>query len=276
MGGEEAMSEEETNSLREKVCELRRTLPDPSARDISDAIEGMTWATANRVKKVNTKLNREVKEAGRERDAMEPDETDGPMVLEELGRWPSDASLYEHLANDRNTRIFKISEHHAAPPLEGGGGAAPASFAALGFRRSLAALAQFFDQKYTVYKVCDAEETSELVLVCGGVKWWQSDKKSGPVDEGQIRAVFELEFHQGAPRSGAHKRLVAGLLAKHAGNVGSHTATTEEQELMMTHLRRNRHYEDKYKKSGAGAGFSQSELGMLASYIVTPAPEWFR
>jgi hypothetical protein len=53
-------------------------------------------------------------------------------------------------------------------------------------------------------------------------------------------------------------------------------ATIDEQELMMTHLRRNRHYEDKYKKGGSGGADGDGETGMLASYVVTPAPEWFR
>lgn len=276
------MTDAETQLLRNKVCELRRTLPDPSARDISEAIaeispEMATWATPNRVKKLNTKLNREVKGKS-ERDGLEPDETDGPLVLDELGQWPSDTSLEDHLANDRDARIFKVSEHHKASEItcgDSGGGCS----AALGFRRNLAALAKCFDQKYKLWKMCDAEETSELVLVCSGVKWWQSEKKGAAQEaQGQIRAVFELEFHQGAPRSGAHKRLMNGLLAKHAGDVGCVTATVEEQEVMMTHLRRNRYYEDKYKKGGGGGGVDNSGEagGMLVSYVVTPAPEWFR
>ena len=48
----------------------------------------------------------------------------------------------------------------------------------------------------------------------------------------------------------------------------------EEQEMMMTHLRRNRYYEDKYKKGGSGVVGGAED--MLASYVVTPAPEWFR
>ena len=125
-GGDEssigALTDAQTAELREKVCELRRTLPDPSARDISDHIadelpDMAAWATANRVKKLNTKLNKEVKSATRERDGLEPDETDGPLVLEELGQWPSDTSLEDHLANDRDTRIFKAwgrSKFHSA------------------------------------------------------------------------------------------------------------------------------------------------------------------
>ena len=45
--------------------------------------------------------------------------------------------------------------------------------------------------------------------------------------------------------------------------------------MMMTHLRRNRYYEDKYKKGGSGGVVGGAE-DMLASYVVTPAPEWFR
>ena len=132
-------------------------------------------------------------------------------MLEELGQWPGDAPLEEYMATDRDTRIFKMSEHHKAAEGSSGDGCS----AALGFRRNLAAMAKFFDQKYKLWKLCDAEETSELVLACSGVKWWQSEKKGA--EEGAIRAVFEVEFYQGAPRSGAHKRLVTGLMAKHAG-----------------------------------------------------------
>ena len=39
-------------------------------------------------------------------------------------------------------------------------------------------------------------------MVCRGVRWFE--KKGG--DGTGIRAVFELEYHQGAPRTGAHKR----------------------------------------------------------------------
>jgi hypothetical protein len=36
-----------------------------------------TWATPNRVKKLNTKLNKEAKSKDYRRNALEPDETDG-------------------------------------------------------------------------------------------------------------------------------------------------------------------------------------------------------
>jgi hypothetical protein len=95
MGGDEAapegnlgnlplppMTEAETAALRDKVRELRRTLPDPSAGDIADgnAPEMAAWATPGRVKKLNTKLNKEVKGKDYARDGCEPDETDGPLV----------------------------------------------------------------------------------------------------------------------------------------------------------------------------------------------------
>ena len=76
------------------------------------------WATANRVKKVNTRLNKAARaKAGVDRDMLEPDETDGPVVLEELGTWPDGTSLEEHLAEDEDTRIFSPDEHRA--PVEG-------------------------------------------------------------------------------------------------------------------------------------------------------------
>ena len=74
-------------------------------------------------------------------------------------------------------------------------------------------MAKFFDQKYKLWKLCDAEETSELVLVCGGVKWWQLDKKGA--EEGQIRAVFELEFCQGKG-GGRRRRRMSADVALHA------------------------------------------------------------
>ena len=70
------MTDDDADALRDLVIDLRRTLPDPTARDIADAIasiaedddaDGATrrvasLATANRVKKLNTRLNKETRE----------------------------------------------------------------------------------------------------------------------------------------------------------------------------------------------------------------------
>ena len=64
MGGDEALApltEAQAADLDRVVAELRVVLPDPTARDIHDYIEENMaasmgeWATANRVKKVNTR-----------------------------------------------------------------------------------------------------------------------------------------------------------------------------------------------------------------------------
>ena len=61
-------------------------------------------------------------------------------------------------------------------------------------------------------------------------------------------------------------------MAEHAGAIGELVATSEEQDVWVAHLERNRYYEDKY--AGEGGGIQEGK--MLASYVVTPAPEWFR
>ena len=82
-GGDEGlapMTEEQAAELDRIVAELRVVLPDPTARDIHDYIEENmaatmgTWATANRVKKVNTRMNKAARaKAGVDRDMLEPD-----------------------------------------------------------------------------------------------------------------------------------------------------------------------------------------------------------
>ena len=97
MGGDgdlAPMTEEQSASLLALVSECRASLPDPTARDIHDAMlerrpEMASWATAARVKKLNTTLNKEARVGGaHRRTGLEPDETDGPVVAEELERWP--------------------------------------------------------------------------------------------------------------------------------------------------------------------------------------------
>ena len=73
------------------------------------------WATPNRVKKLNTKLNKECKTKP-ERDMYEPDETDGPLVLDELPSWPEDQPSTSTSPREGDSRIFRPGEHHLADP----------------------------------------------------------------------------------------------------------------------------------------------------------------
>ena len=166
MGGDEALApltEAQAADLDRVVAELRIVLPDPTARDIHDYIEENMaasmgeWATANRVKKVNTRMNKAARaKAGVDRDMLEPDETDGPVVLEELGTWPDDTSLEEHLAEDEDTRIFSPDEHGAQVEGEDVSGG-PST--ALAYRRSLVACGGFWDGKLKVW--CDHREKTK-------------------------------------------------------------------------------------------------------------------
>ena len=270
MGGDSdlaPMTEEQSALLLERVLSFRRSLPDPTARDIHDAMADADpaiaeWATPNRVKKINTKLNKECKTKP-ERDMYEPDETDGPLVLDELPSWPEDQPLHIHLAARGDSRIFRPGEHHLADP-----DARPSSVA-LGYRRTLAAVAKLHDDKRRMWRLRDADDTSELAVVCTAVRA-RRDEKNGAA----TRAVLCVEYHRGPPRSGAHKRAVAAKMAEHAGAIGELVATSEEQDVWVAHLERNRYYEDKY--AGEGGGAAAEEGKMLASYVVTPAPEWFR
>ena len=187
MGGDEALApltEAQAADLDRVVAELRVVLPDPTARDIHDYIEENMaasmgeWATANRVKKVNTRMNKAARaKAGVDRDMLEPDETDGPVVLEELGTWPEDTSLEEHLAEDEDTRIFSPDEHRA--PVEGEDVAGGPS-TALAYRRSLVACGKFWDGKLKVWRLHDHDhddagagaggDPDELLVLCRAVQ----------------------------------------------------------------------------------------------------------
>ena len=182
MGGDEALApltEAQAADLDRVVAELRVVLPDPTARDIHDYIEENMaasmgeWATANRVKKLNTRMNKAARaKAGVDRDMLEPDETDGPGVLEELGTWPDDTSLEEHLAEDEDTRIFSPDEHGAQVEGEDVSGG-PST--ALAYRRSLVACGGFWDGKLKVWRLHDADDGAgagaggdpdELLVLC--------------------------------------------------------------------------------------------------------------
>ena len=122
------------------------------------------------------------------------------------------------------------------------------------------------------------------MLVCDGVRRWRRDGGGGKAKGGgdgdgasEVRAVFIVDFLRGNPRSGAHKRALAAAKAKHAGEMGKARASAAAQDVFETHLRRNRHYDDKYAAAGdaAGDGARDAETPRR-SYVVTPAPEWFR
>ena len=114
-------------------------------------------------------------------------------------------------------------------------------------------------------------EPDELVMLSRGVRWYQSEKGD---EEGEIRAVLEVDFRRGNPRTGAHKRMVSALIAKHE-EAGVHVCTKEVRDVWCAHLLRNRFWEEKYGGGGVGGGDKAKEA-MLPSYVVTPAPEWFR
>ncbi len=156
MGGDgdlAPMTEEQSASLLALVSECRASLPDPTARDIHDAMlerrpEMASWATAARVKKLNTTLNKEARVGGaHRRTGLEPDETDGPVVAEELERWPESQPMHLHLAAKGDSRIFRPSEHHAAVAGED-----PPPDPYLEFRRTLATCAKWYDAGVRVWR----------------------------------------------------------------------------------------------------------------------------
>ena len=86
--------------------------------------------------------------------------------------------------------------------------------------------------------------------------------------------MLEVDFRRGNPRTGAHKRMVSALIAKHE-EAGVHVCTKEVRDVWCAHLLRNRFWEEKYCGGGVVCGDKAKEA-MLPSYVVTPAPEWFR
>ena len=141
------------------------------------------WATANRVKKVNTRMNKAARaKVGVDRDMLEPDETDGPVVLEELGTWPDDTSLEEHLAEDEDTRIFP---GRASRPGRGRGRRGDVHGAG---RRSLVACGGFWDGKLKVWRLHDADDGAGAGA--GG-------------DPDELLVAAAARFDGGNPRRGA-------------------------------------------------------------------------
>jgi hypothetical protein len=150
-----AMSDAQAETLRGVVSSLRRCLPDPSARDVHDAIaehdvEMAAWATAGRVKKLCTQMNKELRRSPATRVGDEPDETDGPILTETLRRWPSTQSpIFLHLAARGDSRVFFPHEHHKLTPGED----ETSVSVGLAFRRSLADAARLHDEHVSVWRL---------------------------------------------------------------------------------------------------------------------------
>ena len=308
-----AMSDAQAETLRVVVGNLRRCLPDPSARDVHDAIaehDGAmaAWATAGRVKKLCTKMNKELRNAGSSRVGDEPDETDGPILVEALPPWPSTTTcpVFLHLAARGDSRVFFPHEHHERVAGE------DASRVAVGaaFRRSLAEAARLFDARVKMWRLIthvdvghsdtvskDSKDVThtELVVVCKAAKALAS-RENGPVD--RARCVFEVAFTFGDAGKNAHKRLLEKPLAENAGAIGEIRLVREARDVWLAHLKRNRHYEDKYgegkessperrrewwdenvaRRARDARRFAPSPRTQTweSSYVVTPNPEWFR
>ena len=321
-----AMSDAQAETLRVVVGNLRRCLPDPSARDVHDAIaehDGAmaAWATAGRVKKLCTKMNKELRNAGSSRVGDEPDETDGPILVEALPPWPSTTTcpVFLHLAARGDSRVFFPHEHHEYVAGE------DASRLTVGaaFRRSLAEAARLFDARVKMWRLIThtathghtgdtrgADDTAthtddddddathratELVVVCKAAKALAS-RENGTVD--RARCVFEVAFTFGDAGKNAHKRLLEKPLAENAGAIGEIRLVREARDVWLAHLKRNRHYEDKYgegkessperrrewwdenvaRRARDARRFAPSPRTQTweSSYVVTPNPEWFR
>ena len=320
-----AMSDAQAETLRGVVSSLRRCLPDPSARDVHDAIaehDGAmaAWATAGRVKKLCTKMNKELKGRGSSRVGDEPDETDGPVLVEALPSWPSTTrcSVFLHLAARGDSRVFFPHEHHERVAGED---VARVSVGAA-FRRSLAEAARLFDARVKMWRLIthvdvskdskDSKESThtELVVVCKAAKALEKRRNENGASPSErddasttttsrARCVFEVAFTIGDATKNAHKRLMEKPLAENAGAIGEIRLSNAARDVWLAHLKRNRHYEDKYgegKESSSGeewrrewwdenvaARATRDDAAPRArtqtwetSYVVTPNPEWFR
>jgi len=316
-----AMSDAQAETLRVVVGNLRRCLPDPSARDVHDAIaehDGVmaAWATAGRVKKLCTKMNKELRNAGSNRVGDEPDETDGPILVEALPPWPSVTicPVFLHLAARGDSRVFFPHEHHEFVAGE------DASRVTVGaaFRRSLAEAARLFDARVKMWRLIththathghgdtrddprathaddDAtHDATELVVVCKAAKALACKRENGAPTDRPPRCVFEVAFTFGDAGKNAHKRLLEKPLSENAGAIGEIRLVREARDVWLAHLKRNRHYEDKYGDSttperrrewwdenvkarrARHAAPSPRTQTWESSYVVTPNPEWFR
>ena len=259
-----AMSDAQAETLRGVVSSLRRCLPDPSARDVHDAIaehdvEMAAWATAGRVKKLCTQMNKDLRRSPETRRGDEPDETDGPILTETLRRWPSTTSpIFLHVAARGDSRVFFPHEHHRATPGE------DASSVSVGFafRRSLADAARLHDARVFVWRLVapaalengvsgnsPKDDPVELVIVCKDARVFSKSKKSEPTLHQlplDARCVFEVSFVCGDATKNAHKRALEKVLAENAGAIGEIRLSRDARDVWLAHLTRNRHYEDKY------------------------------
>ena len=71
----------------------------------------------------------------------------------------------------------------------------------------------------------------------------------------RARCVFEVAFTIGDATKNAHKRLMEKPLAENAGAIGEIRLSNAARDVWLAHLKRNRHYEDKYgegKESSSG------------------------
>jgi hypothetical protein len=306
-----AMSDAQAETLRGVVSSLRRCLPDPSARDVHDAIaehdvEMAAWATAGRVKKLCTQMNKELRRSPATRVGDEPDETDGPILTETLRRWPSTQSpIFLHLAARGDSRVFFPHEHHRLTPGED----ETSVSVGLAFRRSLADAARLHDEHVSVWRLvapavdfrsaaADGDESSsstssrddpvELVIVCKAARVFSRNKKhdpkksdtKAPDDHSETvqaplpdsaRCVFEVLFLLGDATKNAHKRALEKPLAENAGAIGEIRLTRGSREVWLNHLTRNRHYEDKYCGAFDATQWWDETVGVFSSPETTTA-----
>lgn len=316
-----AMSDAQAETLRGVVSSLRRCLPDPSARDVHDAIaehdvEMAAWATAGRVKKLCTQMNKNLRRSPEIRRGDEPDETDGPILTETLRRWPSTTSpIFLHVAARGDSRVFFPHEHHRLTPGE------DASSVSVGFafRRSLADAARLHDARVFVWRLVapaalengvagnsPKDDPVELVIVCKDARVFSKSKKSEPTSHQlplDARCVFQVSFVRGDATKNAHKRALEKVLAENAGAIGEIRLSRDARDVWLAHLTRNRHYEDKYcgtfdatqwwdetvncvfsspettrarRISGVQTRPTVTTHTWESSYVVTPNAEWFR
>ena len=130
-------------------------------------------------------------------------------------------------------------------------------------------------------------------MVCKAAKALACKRENGAADR-PPRCVFEVAFTFGDAGKNAHKRLLEKPLSENAGAIGEIRLVREARDVWLAHLKRNRHYEDKYGDSttperrrewwdenvkarrARHAAPSPRTQTWESSYVVTPNPEWFR
>ena len=125
-----------------------------------------------------------------------------------------------------------------------------------------------------------------------------SERDDASTTTSRARCVFEVAFTIGDATKNAHKRLLEKPLAENAGAIGEIRLSNAARDVWLAHLRRNRHYEDKYgegkessperrrewwdenvaRRARDARRFAPSPRTQTweSSYVVTPNPEWFR